>query len=109
MVKLVELRNGLHSFVGLWKEYILPVQSAHLAMASPSSQISAGIQYFGCTFYWKILLLEAGAHPIAENGQLLDAHIRIRGFLQLVRWEIVEDCYKPMWGEEVAEPESADD
>ncbi|KAF9468073.1 heterokaryon incompatibility protein-domain-containing protein [Collybia nuda] len=125
IIKLVESRLGLHSIAGLWKEYVFPellwyideptsrpldgYQAPTWSWASLNSKVSAGIQDFNYTFNWKIELLDAVAYPAATNGQLLDAFIRLRGWLQLVWWEIVDDCYRLRWGETVPEPGSADD
>jgi hypothetical protein len=125
IVKLVENRTGLRNLAGLWREHIYPellwyvdqptkrptgaYQAPTWSWASLNSQVSAGIQDFDYEFDWKVELLEAVVDPVAANGQLSYAHIRIRGLLQLVRWEVAENGYKLRWGEKVAKPNSADD
>jgi len=115
IVKLVESRTGLYNIAGLWKEFIFPellwytgkptkrpvggYQAPTWSWASLNSEVSPGIQDFNYTFHWKVELLEAFAQLVAANGQISSAHIRVRGLLQLVRWEEVENGYKLRWGD----------
>jgi hypothetical protein len=110
IVNLVELRTGLHNVAGLWREYIFPELLWHVdkptrrptgayqaptwSWASLNSQVIPGIPDFDYKFDWKIDLLEAVVHPVAANGQLSSVYIRVRGLLQLVRWEVSGNSYK---------------
>lgn len=125
IVRLVESKTGLHSLAGIWKEYLLPellwyvdglavhpkvaYQAPTWSWASLNARVNPGIQDFDYAFDWKAELLEAVVHPAAANGQLLSAYIKIRGPLQRVRWEAVENGYKLRWGEKVARENTADD
>ncbi|PPQ98372.1 hypothetical protein CVT26_013578 [Gymnopilus dilepis] len=125
LVKLVESKTRLHNIAGLWREFIFPellwytgeprqrptggYQAPTWSWACLNCEVAPGLQDFSYTFDWKIELLEAAAQDVAANGQISGAHIRVRGLLQPVKWEEVENGYKLRMGDKIPEENSPDD
>ncbi|KAF9456170.1 heterokaryon incompatibility protein-domain-containing protein [Collybia nuda] len=118
IVTLIESKAGLHNVAGLWKEYILPellwtvqpptqpagtYQAPTWSWASLNCNVILGVLSSEYTYDGKIDLLDIVVQPAAANGQILYAHIRVRGLLQPVSWAQDEDSdtYELRWGDNI--------
>jgi len=126
IVKLVELKTGMHNVAGLWREYLLPellwspdkptvrplgaYQAPTWAWACLNTKVTPGIQDVDYNFNWKSKVLEADVDLVSANGQISGARIKINGPLLPVRWENVGKNFNNLrWGEVTPLWNSADD